>query len=60
VTRHAENTDTQDNTDVNDLTSPSSHRWGISLSDTAEFRRAPSPRRWRVRSRTPGASSDTR
>jgi hypothetical protein len=44
VTRHAENTDTQDNTDVNDLTSPSSHRWGISLSDTAEFRRAPSPR----------------
>jgi hypothetical protein len=43
VTRHAENTDTQDNTDVNDLTSPSSHRWGISLSDTAEFRRAPSP-----------------
>jgi hypothetical protein len=44
VTRHAENTDTQDNTDVNDLTSPSSHRWGISLSDTAEFRRAPSVR----------------
>jgi len=43
VTRHAENTDTQDNTDVNDLTSPSSQRWGISLSDTAEFRRAPSP-----------------
>ncbi len=42
VTRHAENTDTQDNTDVNDLTSPSSQRWGISLSDTAEFRRAPS------------------
>ena len=42
VTRHAEHTDTQDNTDVNDLTSPSSQRWGISLSDTAEFRRAPS------------------
>jgi hypothetical protein len=49
ATRHAENTDTQDNTDVNDLTSPSSQRWGISLSNTAEFRRAPSrPRAWRT------------
>ena len=45
VTRHAENTDTQDNTDVNDLTSPSTPRWGISLSNTAEFRRASSTRR---------------
>ena len=42
ATRHAENTDTQDNTDVNDLTFPSSQRWGIPLSNTAEFRRAPS------------------
>ena len=42
--RHAAMPDTQDRTDVNDLTSPSNPRWGISLSNTAEFRRAPSPR----------------
>jgi len=40
--RHAENTDTHDTTNVNDLASPSPPRQGISLSDTAEFRRAPS------------------
>ena len=56
VTRHAENTDTQDNTDVNDLTSPSSQRWGISLSDTAEFRRAPSSRH-AVRNRSTTSTS---
>jgi hypothetical protein len=44
--RHAARPNTQDRTDVNDLTSPSTPRWGISLSNTAEFRRAPSaPRR---------------
>ncbi len=42
ATRHADNTDTHDTTDVNDLPSPSTPRWGISLSNTAEFRRAPS------------------
>jgi hypothetical protein len=42
ATRHADNADTHDTTNVNDLTSPSTPRWGISLSDTAEFRRAPS------------------
>src|SRR5207344_317301 len=42
ATRHAENRGTQDSTDVNDLTSPSTPRWGISLSNTAEFRRASS------------------
>jgi hypothetical protein len=42
ATRHAENTAAQDRTNVNDLTSPSSPRWGISLSNTAEFRRASS------------------
>jgi hypothetical protein len=40
ATRHADNGDTHDTTDVNDLTSPSTPRWGISLSNTAEFRRA--------------------
>ena len=40
--RHAEDTDTHDTTNVNDLASPSSPRQGISLSDTAEFRRASS------------------
>ena len=39
--RHAD-ADTHDTTDVNDLTSPSTPRWGISPSNTAEFRRAPS------------------
>jgi hypothetical protein len=41
-TRHAENADTHDTTDVNDLASPPSPRQGISLSNTAEFRRASS------------------
>jgi hypothetical protein len=41
-TRHAENAETHDTTDVNDLASPSSPRQGISLSNTAEFRRASS------------------
>ena len=40
--RHAENTDTHDTTNVNDLASPSSPRQGISLSNPAEFRRASS------------------
>ena len=40
--RHAENTDTDDTTNVNDLASPSSPRQGISLSNTAESRRASS------------------
>jgi hypothetical protein len=40
--RHAD-PNTQDTSDVNDIPSPSSPRWGISLSNTAEFRRAPSP-----------------
>jgi hypothetical protein len=42
ATRHTENLETQDSTDVNDLTSPSTPRRGISLSNTAELRRAPS------------------
>src|SRR5207344_177908 len=46
--RHAENPDTQDRTAVNDLTSPSTPRWGISLSNTAEFRRASSATPHRV------------
>ena len=41
--RHAQNVDTHDTTDVNDLASPTAPRQGISLSDTAEFRRASSP-----------------
>jgi hypothetical protein len=40
--RHAENPKTHDTTNVNDLASPSSSRQGISLSNTAEFRRASS------------------
>ena len=40
--RHADNGDTHDTTNVNDLTSPTTPRWGISPSNTAEFRRAPS------------------
>ena len=48
ATRHADNADTHDTTDVNDLASPSTPRWGISPSNTAEFRRAPSGSRpWR-------------
>ena len=47
--RHAEDTDTHDTTNVNDLASPSSPRQGISLSDTAEFRRASSRSHHRTR-----------
>lgn len=43
--RHAENTDTDDTTNVNDLALSTAPRQGISLSNTAEFRRASSPRR---------------
>ena len=39
--RHA--ADTHDTTNVKDLTSPSFPGWGISLSNTGEFRRASSP-----------------
>jgi len=40
--RHAKNLDTDDTINVNDLTSPTSPKQGISLSNTAEFRRASS------------------
>ncbi len=40
--RHAENPETDDTTNVKDLTSPTSPRQGISLSNTAESRRASS------------------
>ena len=42
--RHADNAHAQDKTDVNDLTSPSPPGWGISPSNSGEFRRASSPR----------------
>jgi hypothetical protein len=41
--RHADEANTHDTTNVKHLASPSSPRQGISLSNTAEFRRAPSP-----------------
>ncbi len=43
TTRHT--ADTHDTTNVKDLRSPSFPGWGISLSNTGEFRRASSPHR---------------